>query len=146
LVSREEIQLRPLSREVAALENDILPDAVTPQQRRRVYNALQQSHLPKMDESGVVSYNHDRGIIRTTDATKEATLVLEVVGDKEITWSSYYTLLGGLSVALCSAVALGVYPFVLFGMAPTAVICSLLVLGSGLVHAWQSKKVDLGYS
>ncbi|PSQ32027.1 hypothetical protein BRD16_00645 [Halobacteriales archaeon SW_6_65_46] len=144
--SREEIELRTLSREVAALENDISPDGVTPQQRRRVYNALQQSHLPKMDESGVVNYDHDRGVIETTNATAEATVVLEVVVGEGITWSSYYMLLGGLCVALSSAVALGVYPFVLFGMAPTAVVCSLLVLGSGLVHAWQSEEIDLGYS
>lgn len=32
------------------------------------------------------------------------------------------------------AVALGVYPFSLFGLAPTAIACTLVVVLSALVH------------
>ncbi|MFC7176949.1 DUF7344 domain-containing protein [Halosegnis marinus] len=136
--------LRTLSRQVAAWENDTEPSAVSAQQRRRVYNALQQSHLPKMDDNAVVDYDHDRGTVEPTDSLEELTVFLEIVPEKEISWGTYYTLLGSVCLALCSAVALGVYPFVLFGMAPTALACSLLLLGSGLVHRYRSERLSLG--
>lgn len=133
-----------LSRQVAAWENDTEPGAVSAQQRRRVYNALQQSHLPKMDENAVVDYDHDRGTVEPTDSLEELTVFLEIVPEKEISWGTYYTLLGVVSLGLCSAVALGVYPFGFFGMAPTAVACATLVLASGLIHRYRSERLSLG--
>ena len=61
-------ELRELSRQVAAWENDKSLDSVTAQERRRVYNALQQFHLPKLDEAGVVRYDADRGTIEPTES------------------------------------------------------------------------------
>ncbi len=60
-------ELRPLSREVAALENEKPPADVTPEERRRVYNALQQFHLPKLDEAGALDYDQRRGTVSSTD-------------------------------------------------------------------------------
>lgn len=60
-------ELRQLSRQVAAWENGKPLDRVTAQERRRVYNALQQFHLPKLDDAGVVRYDADRGEIEPTE-------------------------------------------------------------------------------
>lgn len=60
-------ELRQLSRQVAAWENEKPLDRVTAQERRRVYNALQQFHLPKLDDAGVVHYDADRGEIEPTE-------------------------------------------------------------------------------
>lgn len=136
--------LRDLSRQVAAWEYDTDPDAVTSQQRRRLYNALQQSHLPKMDENGIVEYDDDRGTVEPTAALEDLELFLEVVPGKEISWSTYYTLVGVVCVSLIGAVTAGVYPFSLFGMTATALFCSLLVLVSGLVHRYRTRQMALG--
>lgn len=37
----------------------------TGEERKRVYVALYQAHLDKMDDAGVIVYNKDRGEIRT---------------------------------------------------------------------------------
>jgi predicted transcriptional regulator len=136
--------LRALSRQVAAWEYDTDPEAVSSKQRRRLYNALQQSHLPKMDENGIVEYDEDRGTVEPTAALDDLELFLEVVPEKEISWSTYYTLVGVVCLSLTGAVALDVYPFSLFGMTGTALFCALLVLGSGLVHQYRTRQMALG--
>lgn len=66
----ETTELRPLSRQVAAWENHKSLDRVTSEERRRVYNALQQFHLPKLQSKGVVTYESGRGTVRATSAAR----------------------------------------------------------------------------
>ena len=66
----ETTELRPLSRQVAAWENYKSLDQVTSEERRRVYNALQQFHLPKLQSKGVVAYESGRGTVRATSAAR----------------------------------------------------------------------------
>nr|WP_136591542.1 hypothetical protein [Salinigranum halophilum] len=63
--------MRSLSRQVAAWENGKSLEEVSAEERRRVYNALQQFHLPKLRDVGVVFYDSDRGTVRSTMITKE---------------------------------------------------------------------------
>lgn len=64
LHERGETTLTELSRQVAAWENGIPTGAVTHTQRKRVYTALHQNHLPKLREAGVVTYSRARTDIR----------------------------------------------------------------------------------
>jgi len=144
LRSEGETELRELSREIAARENHTEPAVVTSEQRRRVYNALQQSHLPKMDDHGVVDYDRARGTVRPVDGLDDVTMYLEVVPDRDIAWSTYYILLGTTLLSLSAAVALDVYPFSLFGLAPTALGSALLVVASGLVHRRRQRSMKIG--
>lgn len=68
LLEDDRTELRPLSRRVAARENDKPPERVSATERPRVYNALQQFHLPKLDDLGVVRYDDARGTVEPTDA------------------------------------------------------------------------------
>lgn len=52
-----------LADELAALECDCPTSRVTSQQRKRVYVALYQSHLPKLAAGGAIEYDVDRGTI-----------------------------------------------------------------------------------
>ncbi|QIO24767.1 hypothetical protein [Haloarcula sp. JP-L23] len=60
-------RMSDVAEHIAALEHDTTVDGLRSQQRQRVYIALYQSHLPKMDEVGVVEYDQDRGHVQTTD-------------------------------------------------------------------------------
>ena len=73
------VTIRELSEQLAAWENGVDCDAVTPKQRKRVYTALHQTHLPKMDRLGVVDYNNDRGTVTLTDHIEEFDIYLDVV-------------------------------------------------------------------
>ncbi|SIS01895.1 DUF7344 domain-containing protein [Natronorubrum thiooxidans] len=51
--------LSPLVEQVAAWENDTDPEEVTRTQRRRVYISLYQTHLPMLEEHGIVDWDPD---------------------------------------------------------------------------------------
>ncbi|SHH61806.1 DUF7344 domain-containing protein [Halobaculum gomorrense] len=106
-------ELGTLSERVAAWENEIDVTEVSYDERKRVYTALQQSHLPKLDEVGLVSFDKDRGTVDATPALGEVEIYLDVVRGKEIPWSEYYLGLSGVSMALLAAVWVGAYPFTL---------------------------------
>jgi hypothetical protein len=51
------VTLSDVTEHVAALENDTTPEALDSQQRKRVYVALYQAHLPKLYEMGILTFN-----------------------------------------------------------------------------------------
>lgn len=56
---------------VAARENGCSVDEVTRRQRKRVYTALQQSHLPVMEDVGIAVYDADSGMVAPTESLAE---------------------------------------------------------------------------
>jgi hypothetical protein len=93
LQERAAASIRELSRTLAAWENDVDEAAVSSKQRKRVYTALHQTHLPRLDEYGVVAYDRDRGEVRATER-------LDVFGpylddaSAEPNWPRYYLGIG----------------------------------------------------
>ncbi|WP_435346057.1 DUF7344 domain-containing protein [Haloarchaeobius sp. HRN-SO-5] len=64
-----ELHISDVSRRIAAHECDTTPDAVTGEERKRVYVALYQSHLDKLDKAGALEYTKRSGSITATPAT-----------------------------------------------------------------------------
>lgn len=56
---------------IAAEENGIDVPQLSSQERKRVYIALYQIHLPKLDDAGVVDYEKGRGGIELRDAADD---------------------------------------------------------------------------
>lgn len=138
------VAIRDLSRQVAAWENGIDPDDVTSQQRKRVYTALHQSHLPKLVDTGVVDYDKARGTIAPTDRVADLRVYMEVVPEHEIPWSVYYTGLGLVLGGAALIAALGVFPFDLLSGFGWAGLTAALFVISGLVHTYTSRQHELG--
>lgn len=137
-------ELRDLARTIAAWENDKPPDEVTSQERRRVYNGLQQVHLPKLDEVGVVEFDADRSTVSASENLADLEVYLEIVPGREIPWSHYYLLLGAFCASVALAAWTGLYPF---GHIPGSLLlggAALLLTCSGLAHAYYSRKMRLG--
>lgn len=61
--------MRDIAEEVAAWEHDTTVQQLVSDERQRVYIALYQSHLPKLDEHGIIEYNQSRGIVEPTELT-----------------------------------------------------------------------------
>lgn len=53
--------LMDLSEQVAAAEHGKPPEDLTDHERKKTYVALYQSHLPKMQQVGLIGYDKDRG-------------------------------------------------------------------------------------
>jgi len=61
-----------LSEVIAAQEHSgETRDTISGQQRKRVYVSLYQTHIPKLDEMGIVAYDETRGSVRLTNAGEE---------------------------------------------------------------------------
>lgn len=60
------VNMRDIAEWIAAKENDTEISQLRSEERQRVYVALYQLHLPKLDARGVIEYNQSRGIVRRT--------------------------------------------------------------------------------
>lgn len=62
-------KMTDITEKIAAVEHDTTVAALKSQERQRVYIALYQSHLPKLDEEGIIEYQQNRGIVERTERT-----------------------------------------------------------------------------
>ncbi|WP_418284357.1 DUF7344 domain-containing protein [Halorubrum sp. DTA46] len=147
LLKREDdssIAIGEMAEQIAAWENGIEMTEITGNERKRVYTALQQSHLPKMDDAGVVEFNKDRGLVEPTPALTDVDLYMDVVEGKEIPWSDYYLGLSGVAVALVAAVWLGAWPFILLPEFAWTVAVVVAFAFSALTHKYYTTKMKVG--
>lgn len=138
------VDLRTLSRHLAAWENDVDPAAVTYQQRVRVYTALRQAHLPKLDDCGLVSFDADRSTVELTERATKLEVYLDVVPHDDIAWGTYYAGLGGLWVGFAALTVIGVPPFSALAGGLGVFLLALLVLVSGLAHVRHDRTMRSG--
>lgn len=129
---------------VSAWEYDVDPAELSWKQRKRIYTALRQSHLPKLDETGIINYDRDRGTVELTDHAQEVQLYLEYVPKNDIPWS--YCYLGfsclGLGLGLLSWGSVG--PFAgLSGLMLVWVLVGLFAV-TAVVHTHHSRRNRLG--
>lgn len=69
--NRSGIELGELATEIAAEENGVAPEELSAQQRKRTYVSLYQTHVPKLVEADVVTYDSESGMIQPTGRLKE---------------------------------------------------------------------------
>ena len=147
LLKREEkdrVEIGDMAEQIAAWENGIDTAEITGDERKRVYTALQQSHLPKMDDAGVVDFNKDRGVVEPTPAIQNVDLYMDVVEGKEIPWSTYYLGLSGVAVALTGAVWLGAWPFILLPDMAWTVAIVVAFAFSAITHKYYTAEMKVG--
>jgi hypothetical protein len=138
------VELGWLARRVAAWEQGVSPAEVESDARKSCYVSLQQSHLPRMDETGIVDFDKRTGTVHSTTAARELDVYLEVVPGREIPWHGYYLGLGAVSAALLSALWVDAEPFTMLpDLAWIAFVVVALVV-SAVVHAYFARGRKLG--
>ncbi|WP_457852007.1 DUF7344 domain-containing protein [Halalkalicoccus ordinarius] len=126
------VDMRDIAEQVAAWEHDTTVQQLTSDQRQRVYIALYQSHLPKLADFGLITYNRSRGVVeRTPLADQIAWYLDDENGTEESTgarddWVRYYVGVTVLSLLLIGVVWLGVVPSTLLSNVGLAVVITLL--------------------
>ncbi len=136
--------LRDLSRQVAAWENDTSPAEVTADERRRVYIALHQTHLPRMDDAGVVEYESTDDEVVLSAEGEDLHVYLDVVRGDEIPWSEFYLGLGAFASTVVAAVWAGAYPFRLVPDVGWAAAIAILFTVVGAIHTYYAHQRQLG--
>jgi len=76
--------LSDLAEQVAAWEQDKALSEVTSAERKRVYTSLQQTHLDRMAEAGIVEFDGDE--IELTEKARELDVYLDIVPSSSIPW------------------------------------------------------------
>ncbi|WP_290810230.1 hypothetical protein [Halovivax sp.] len=139
------VELGDLAQQVAAWEYETTPKDVTPEQRKRVYTTLQQTHLPKMDKAGILDFDSDTGIVEATDRTRAITVYLEIVPGHEFAWRELYLSLGAISCALVAALWGEVYPFTALPTLAWTALIAVTFTGTAAAHIVHERNMRLGY-
>jgi hypothetical protein len=104
------VTIRDLSEQLAAWENGTTTAEVVPRERKRLYTALHQTHLPKMDALGIIAYDRDRGTVQMTDSVLEFDPYFEAKDEADWAWSSVYLAVSGVLGLLAAGGAAGLAP------------------------------------
>lgn len=125
----EAVSVRELAEQVAAWENEKPPEEVSYQERKRVYVALYQSHLPTMDDKDIVEYDDNAGMVELADEMDDVEMYLEVVPRESVPWSLYYA---GLTIANALLVLLAFYEVGPLGKVPDLALSAILLVTYGV--------------
>lgn len=130
-----EASVRELSRRIAAWENDVELSGVTSKQRKRVYTALHQTHLPRLDDNSVVEYDRDRGEVRPDDGLAVFEPYLEQAESGGPNWPRYYFGIGLAAMALAIGIITGVPALATVEPGVAGLVVGTAVLCTAAVHA-----------
>lgn len=138
----EPVDVGELATQVAAWENEVSPEAVTSTQRRRVYNALQQTHIPELDDTGLVDV--ERRDVELTERADQLDIYLEVVPGQDIPWSQYYLGLGSVGTAVLALTALDFGPFAVLSDIGAGVFLAVTLLLSAAANYYYQHESLVG--
>ena len=128
----EPMALNELSRELAAWENDVDPAELTDQQIKRIYVSLYQTHIPKLSDAGVVSYDQETGTVELEDTVHELDTYIPGQNNGTTAWERLYILVAAVGLVLYGGSL--VLPGGLFGLTPT-IVGAVILLTFGLLTA-----------
>lgn len=134
-----ELTLRELASLLAAEESD----GETDELERSIYNSLHQTHLPKLESTGVVSYDRHSNTVTLEPSAGDLERYLALRSVFGLTWGEYYRMLATGCLLLALAADLEFGP--LAGVDTVAVLTvSLGVLtGSMLYQAWRRRWIHV---
>ena len=138
----EPVTLSDLAEQVAAWELDKDVEALTSAERKRVYTALQQSHLPTLERADVIEFEDHT--IELTDEAAALEVYLDIVPPDSIPWGVYYLGLSALGFVVLAGVWAEVVPT---GPVPAlgwAALVLALVAASAVAHVVTSRRYRLG--
>lgn len=107
-----DISLRELSELIAETEAEVSP---APRGlRESVYNALHRTHLPKLDEFGLLEYDPDRKHVRPVPDSRRYSRYMDTLSPVGLSWGEYYRGLGvaGLFATVASLAHVPVFEIV----------------------------------
>lgn len=135
------MELSDLAEQVAAWEYEKERTELHSDERRRVYTAMQQTHLPTMDEAGIIEYEDQT--IELTEHAEDLDVYMDIVPGSSIPWGQYYLGLSAVSAALVASAWVNVYPASVPDLAWAALIVTAFSL-SAAFHVYRSRQMRLG--
>ena len=138
----EPVELGDLAEHVAAWELDKEVEEVTSAERKRVYTALQQQHLPTLERADMIEF--EGHTVSLTDEATKLDVYLDVVPEESIPWGLYYLGLSAVAGVVLAGLWLEVVPTETVPVLGWATLVFALFAGSAIVHVLQSRRMRLG--
>lgn len=135
-----------MAEQIAAWEHGKTRQEVTSNERKYVYSALQQRHLPKMHDIGLVEFNKRDGIVEPTADLDEIDVYAEIVEKGNVPWGVYFPSLSAVHSVLLALVGFNVAPLTMFSEFEWALLFVSSFLVSSLVFLYDTKRMKLGDS
>jgi len=127
--------LRDISETIARIESD--SNEPVSNVRKSIYVSMLQTHVPKMENMGIIAYNRDSDRLELTPAAEGVTLYLETVKKGDIPWSHFY--LGFSIVAVMGTISIA-FNFVKWIYSIYwLVFTNVIFLGASIVHVNRMK-------
>lgn len=127
LEESQPMELSELSERVAAIENEIPREELSAKERKSVYTALYQTHLPKLDDAGFINYDRENGIIELEDQTKNLGEPRFRIPKSSFSWDFYYAVLSVTFILIFVTREIGMVPYSSEGLKILFVIYASLV-------------------
>lgn len=142
-VDEEPVSMREVAETVAAAEYHTTVDALRSDDRQRVYITLYQSHLPQMDEAGIIEYNQDRGLIKSTPLIEQFDPYLDTDGvpTEDGPAERLWAILAGGGLGVLTTLALQ-YAFGAFGVLVVLALVVDTVVAGGVL--WYGRPISRG--
>jgi hypothetical protein len=136
------ITLSDLAEKVAAREQDKPVGELTSAERKRVYTSLQQTHLDRLADAGMIDYDGDQ--IELTEQATALDVYLDVVPEDSVPWGIYYLGLSLLSAVVLAGVWVGFVPTGIIPELGWAALILAVFLASSVVQVIQNRRYQLG--
>lgn len=94
-----DVDFEDLVDRIASWETGLPPSEVDASTRKSVYNSLYQTHLPKLEERGLITFNRETKTVSVTHRTEEITLVFRQEAPLLDRWSAVYLIVSGIGLA-----------------------------------------------
>lgn len=133
-----------LSTRVTAWERGVDPETIGYDDRRNVHTVLTRTHLPKLDERGVVEYDDEAKVVEPTPVLDDLDVYIEVLRGREIPWSLYYLGLAALVGAVTLAVTVEVPLFAALDGTAVAAFAVTAFAVSAALHYYYGERTRLG--
>lgn len=135
-----------MAEQVAAWEYGKPRGEVTSDERKYVYSALQQGHLPKMHDVGLIEFYKRDGTVEPTAVLDEIDVYAEAVENGNVPWGFYFSGLSAVHSVLLLLVGLNVAPLTAISDFEWALLFVSSFLVSSLVFLYDTKRMKLGES
>ena len=103
------VSLRTLSEELSAWENESDTQMITSTQRKRAYVSLRQTHLPKLEDLGIISFDANRGIVEARSGLESLVPFLPQGDEPEPFHRGLYIGLGVITTTLLGMAVAGIF-------------------------------------
>ena len=125
---------RELSERIAEVETGETPPPRNI--RQSAYVSLHQTHLPKLDELGIVDYDQSAKTVELNDRARQVSIYMETVPRYGLSWSEYYVAVSVIGLLLLVAVEIGVPLIAAVGSQAVAAAVLVLILASAAYQTY----------